>query len=260
MTCSIYRQRAVVTAFLGLILGACGGTPETSDDLGDLGAEIIKGVPTSRASGVVALIIGQGGLCTAEVIAPTVILTAAHCVHPSTAGVGTKFTVLTGSNLTKRATQGERLAVKEVHWNEKWNPHDLPGGHDIAVAILEKPTSIKPLRVNRRTLTAMLKGKSARIIGYGLNDGITKKGDGVKREARVKLNSLNHDFVQTGSASGARICNGDSGGPVLMTLGGVEQIVAVNSFGKAGCTDEANSTRTDADRDFLDRFVGAPDE
>jgi uncharacterized protein (TIGR03382 family) len=49
-------------------------------------------------------------------------------------------------------------------------------------------------------------------------------------------------------------CNGDSGGPAFMTLGGVEVIVGITSFGDSNCT-QGSDTRVDVFGTFVDTYV-----
>jgi secreted trypsin-like serine protease len=244
---------------IGLVAAAC-GAPERQSAIGSDTVEIVQGVPTTETPSVVALygtVEGRegGALCTATVVSPTVVLTAAHCVHPQMAGDNATFVVFTSHDITDPATRGTPLKVREVHYNPTWDPQNLPGGHDIAVAILEDPTDIAPMPVNLSPLTEDLRGAPARIIGYGLDDGIGQTGAGVKRHATVALNSWDEQLVNTGSWFGQTICNGDSGGPILMKINGVETVVGVNSFGLIFCLGEASSTRPDANLDFLDQYL-----
>lgn len=198
----------------------------------------------------------KGSLCTGTVISPTVVLTAAHCVHPDLAGADAVFSVLTAANLTDKTKPSPRLKVKSVHYDLAFNPKNVLEGHDIAVVILDAPTTLKPIAWNKTALPAALKGQPVRLVGYGLSDSFASTGAGVKREVTVKLNGFDDKFVKTGEVIPWRgICQGDSGGPVLMKIGGVETIVGVNSFGFLFCLFEANSTRVDTYKAFIEPYL-----
>jgi secreted trypsin-like serine protease len=260
-------MKKTLLALVMVLAAACGGNQRdaVNTEAGEYedsynSSEIIGGTPTTDLPAVVALY-GTvpdkegGALCTATIISKTVVLTAAHCVHPSTVGENAKFVIFTAADLTDPDKRGPGLPVKEVHFNEAWDPNNLTAGHDVAVAILAKPTKIKPMKVNRAALADSLTGATARIIGYGLDDGFNQTGAGIKRHAQVALNSFDDQFVKTGSWFGTTICNGDSGGPIITKIGNVDTVVGVNSFGFIYCLGEASSTRTDANNDFISRYV-----
>jgi secreted trypsin-like serine protease len=246
---------------LGLFLIACGGDLDTAappDDPGIMEA-IIGGTPTTGDPAIVALYAQKpgetkGSLCTAEIISPTVVLTAAHCVHPELVGAGAQFSVLTAANLTDPNKPSPRLAVKETHFDPQFSRTNITNGHDIGVAILAQPTTIQPIPFNRAALTSAMVGQPARIVGYGLNDGFQQKGAGIKRTATVKLNGYDDKLVRTGDWI-RRICSGDSGGPVLMKINGKETIVGVNSFGFIFCLGQGYSTRVDRYTSFIDKYL-----
>ncbi|WP_394836656.1 trypsin-like serine protease [Pendulispora rubella] len=73
--------------------------------------------------------------CSGEVISPTVILTAAHCVDSASLGADTVYTVVTGPNADD-ADEASRLEVLEVHAHPQWDPENIEAGYDIGVAIL----------------------------------------------------------------------------------------------------------------------------
>jgi secreted trypsin-like serine protease len=251
------KQTILVGALAVAMFGCATATSEEQVTKGE--NAIINGEETSDYPGVVALYgkkpgEDKGALCTAEVVSPTVILTAAHCVAPAVVGEGLVFNVLVGANLTDAAHPATKLPVKEVHWNEKFDAQQLQNGNDIAVAILAEPTTIKPIKINRGSISTS-DVTSARLVGYGLNDGFNQTGAGIKRTAEVPVSSIDDKFVVTGSWGGTTMCNGDSGGPVLADIGGELTIIGVNSFGFIYCLGTGSSTRVDSYLDFVDTYV-----
>jgi len=252
--------RHLSSAFLcgglvGLIVFAASGTgcaPTPPDDVSS--SAIVGGKTDTGDPSVVALSAStsQGGaLCTASVIAPTVLLTAAHCVLPSEVGPHATFVVLPSDDVNKDTT--EQLAVKETHYDPAFDIDQLQNGHDIAVVILEKPTTLTPLPVST-TSPASLVGKSVRLVGYGLGCAAAQTGAGVKRQVTTTVDSVDARLMQVGG-NGKDTCNGDSGGPALATIGGKETIVGITSFGDASCGSGGYDTRVDLYGAFLGKYL-----
>lgn len=248
----------------GLVAAVAGcAAPASDEGVSMTRSSIVGGTATTATPAVMALyglVPGAegGALCTATLINPRLLLTAAHCVATSTVGAGAEFSALIGADLNDAANRPLRLKVASVLWDEAFDSTAPQNGHDIGAAVLAEPiTDIAPLAFNLEALPASLTGTDVRLVGYGLNDGFGQTGAGLKREAVVKLNSFDTTLVQTGSFFGRTICSGDSGGPVFATLGGVETVIAVNSFGIAFCIGPASSTRVDAYRTFVEKAIAA---
>jgi secreted trypsin-like serine protease len=221
--------------------------------------EIIGGVEDRGDPAVVALYAREpdaegGSLCTATVISSTVVLTAAHCVHPDLVGEKAQFVVLTAWNLLDKENPSPQLEVEATHYDPEFSHKNLMNGHDIAVVILKQPTDLPPIAINRETLKAEWVTKPVRLIGYGLNTHFKREGAGIKRQATVKLKKVEEDFVVTGSFTKG-ICSGDSGGPILLTVDGVERVIGVNSFGFLFCVSSSRSTRVDQYLKFVDQYL-----
>jgi V8-like Glu-specific endopeptidase len=235
----------------------CGCGPPPEDAQAAESSPIIGGEPDPGDPSVVALF-GEGTegsfLCTGAVIAPTVILTAAHCVAAEETGAGARFVVLTGGNVNHSGR--ERLAVREVHANPRWRPQALAAGHDQGVVILEHATALAPLPYLHQPLAASAVGRMVRIVGYGLTSGTAGTGAGIKRQALTSLRAISDTLLEVGNAQRST-CNGDSGGPAFMTVGGVETIVGTTSFGNAQCTDGGYDARVDTDLAFIERYLPA---
>lgn len=235
---------------------ACGRvdepSPVTEENASVIGGETDTGDPSVVAVYAQQPGSGAGFLCTGSVIAPTVVLTAAHCVSPSETGRNATFTVLTSANVNRSG--GQQLAVREVHANPLWSARNLEGGHDQGIVILDEPTSLPPLPFNRQAVAAASVGKPLRIVGYGLDDGTRQTGAGVKRQVLTKLRSIQSMLIGVGDSRHGT-CNGDSGGPAFMKIDGVETIVGVTSYGNADCSDGGFDARVDTDLAFIDMYL-----
>lgn len=248
-------MKKVFVLLVTLVLCSCGTAPQVDE----VDQSIIGGVPTSGDPAVVAILgvkpgADAGSLCTGTVISPTVILTAAHCVHPQLVGQGATYTVYTGSDLTDPNDRCPCLEVASTHHHPLFNANNPVAGYDIGIVVLAQPIDVTPVPYRVNPLTSDMTGKPVRIIGYGLNKGVKREGAGVKRVATVNLRSYNAKFVRTGQW-GKGICNGDSGGPVLLKINGKETVIGVNSFGNMFCFGQSSSGRVDIYSNFIQQYL-----
>jgi secreted trypsin-like serine protease len=203
----------------------------------------------------------QGGaLCTGEVISPHVVLTAAHCTGGEDPTVtNAVWRVYLGNDLSK-ATAADLLPVKAAHYNSKFDVNNLPAGNDVGVAIMQNalPTTITPLPYNRASMDSGFDGKPVRLVGYGLDNGTAQTGAGIKRTTTTALTDHTALLLHFGDGT-HETCNGDSGGPALMTVGGKETIVGLTSYGDVACAMGGYDTRVDSMTAWIDGYVQQAD-
>lgn len=259
-TASVFPSSWLVRALALSLIAAC-APPEDSESIDEVDNSIIGGTPTTGDPAVVALFAQRpgstsGSLCTSTLVSPTVLLTAAHCVHPSLVGSGVRFSAILDPVLR---TATRRVAVRQVHWHSSFNPSNPFAGNDIAVAILASPlNNITAIPVNTTVLGPGNVGQSARLVGYGNNNGALGTGSGTKRVVTTQIVRVSAGLVQIGR-TGAGTCQGDSGGPAFGTLGagGRERVFGITSFGQRGCGGAGSFTRVDRHGAFLGRFLPA---
>jgi len=249
--------------FLTISLAACSAQPPAATT----SQAIINGTLDDGDPNIVlvfAQVPGQssGSLCTGEVISPHVVLTAAHCMAPSTVGAGAEFVVFTGSMLPASGPPpaDQLLKVTESHYVPTffYNPMTGADQDDVGVLILAQPTTIAPLPFNHFNLTAGDKGADVRIVGYGLTDGNDTQGTtaGTKHEAPTKLFDFQPQTLTLYDGQHSN-CEGDSGGPALVMLDGKERIAGVTQVGYVKCpvVMASTDTRVDAYASFIDGYV-----
>ena len=257
-------NRCALFALLPLLIPACAGPSAAPDAVGEAAAPIFGGTKATGDPAVVLLVscpLDESTLdtCTAALIAPTVLVTAAHCVDPGTHG-GHAFGVFTGPDASAYANitqlKPELAKVKSVHVHPEYDTAP-PFRADIAVVVLDQPITAAPLPINRSALSPSLVGGAERIVGYGqVQYG---KYNVIKHEASTVVASIGPvDTVVVGDLK-HRSCIGDSGGPALVKIDGVETIVGVDSYAEtSGCLEAASYRRMDVYTAFLDQYAPPP--
>jgi V8-like Glu-specific endopeptidase len=182
-------------------------------------------------------------VCSGSLIAPTVFLTAAHCVGDI-------------EGLPALVSFDQRYVAASspvVHGKAVPNPgFGSPGAdtHDIAVVLLDSPVTDSGYAqlpaLNR--LAAVAKKHPLTVVGYGANGFL--KGGGhpvpdfrlVRSYGESRVSKVEKSGFNLRMASG--ICFGDSGGPVL--LGSSDVLVGINSFvNNSQCAGNAFGYRVD---------------
>ena len=247
----------------------------------------------------VALIAGYDDLgfyysCTGTLIAPAVVVTAAHCLPGSSflAPIGKLRIAVSfddsypiGTNQFGDYPVLTRTLTGKTYMHplaDASRPFDaIQVSYDLGVIVLSKPASSlypgltpSPLPTNGLLADLANKNKDFLLVGFGggypvhplhvdFNDLTDFTIDWKRRQATVHMQSLAEpNAVQVhgspnsnpNSQGGATSCHGDSGGPLF--YGGT--VVAVNSG--SDCAHYSYGARLDTPiaRDFLGQFVAVP--
>ena len=240
-------------AVLALLAGC------TSPEWSTTSAEVVGGELTSPGEfpGVGALMYDMGGGppqfgCTGTLIAPTVVLTAAHCLDPALVGGNVPgFTLALDTFATPTVVPGAMAIPHEQFDLEMLPPGGFAETFDIGLVVLAQPiTEVAPIPMPRPTdAPALVAGLQMQIAGYGATDA-QGNGGGVMFDATTAMISLDTTELQVGmGAPQPQNCYGDSGGPGFATVGGVRRVIGVvsRSFDDGpDCNAGGIDTRVDA--------------
>ncbi|AUX44251.1 uncharacterized protein SOCE26_057150 [Sorangium cellulosum] len=242
------RTRALVLVAAG-VAGGCADAGEPAT--GDAPAAITEGTPTDGDPAVAALrarraLCPQGHgvetFCSAVLVAPRVLLTAAHCLSSRRAE---EMEAYFGANV---ALPGYHARIVEAHPHPAYDPDTRQ--NDIALLLLAAPPPVLPVALRQAPLEAGAVGQTIRIVGFGAS---FEDGDpGAKQTGTAVITSVDATTFQT--APGPSLaCSGDSGGPALLVEDGVEQAFGIARSGDAACDGFGVHTRIDV---YLEEFVG----
>ena len=216
------------------------------------------GAPSTEgiARSVVTIVGSRSNFCTGALIAPRVVLTAAHCVQP---GADYRIVEYGGGQPTLQGIKS--IAIHPGFRMEAMSAHRATA--DVALLQLEAPPKGKvAAALGAPTIPVMVGGRFT-IAGIG----VTVRGDG-KSGGTIRVAGLIVagkpgtlqirlvDPVGQGTREGLGACTGDSGAPVFEDKQSGPAIVGVVSWstgpnGSAGCGGMTGVTPLTLYRDWI---------
>ena len=180
-------MRYIATITLALCVSACGGWKDESYTVGSVCQAVTEGDPIPEGGERSTVWVGCPGCCTGTYIAPTVVLTAAHCGTPDSVGLG------------ERASANVVLHVVHPDYEVYYK------GNDMQLLFLDRELD--------REIATLGAGEYglALIQGYGVQrDGTA--GELMQGTTEVRRFISNPAGIEIGP--GPDGCFGDSGGPL----------------------------------------------
>jgi secreted trypsin-like serine protease len=229
--------------------------------LSALPAHAIVGGGSPSAEGVdrsVVTIVGsRGNFCSGALVAPKLVLTAAHCVQPG----ATYKIVEYGADRQPQLQDVQKIAVHPAFNMQAMTAHRATA--DVALLQLVAPPKEKSPAVLAAPQLPIASGSRFTIAGIGVtirgegSSGGTVRAAGLVATGRPGTLQIRLvDPAGQGLREGLGACTGDSGGPVFEDRPGGPAIIGVISWstgpnGSAGCGGLTGVTPLTLYRDWI---------
>jgi MYXO-CTERM domain-containing protein len=246
-----------------------GGPP--SDGLGQRRSPIISGTLDTTRQSVIALLRVNGGQiigeCSGTVVAVDkatstgYVLTAAHCVQPEKQGdptpLASEYLVAQGNDYATKGTVYYPVQDYKIHPSYALfvvgSPYDF-AMVKFAGANPAKTPSTPPISAAEDNLAV---SSPITAVGFGVTVGDQSQGNTLRWYIDKPLWSIT-PFKLGMNEAGGGICFGDSGGPWMTVVNGVEKIAGVSSYVEGQCNGNAYAGRVSLiTDDFILPYINA---
>jgi hypothetical protein len=282
------KRFGVAVSLLSLV--GCAAADESSEPEGELGvseAGIVRADSEGGRDSAVAVIgrtiFGGNRYCSGVLVAPRVVITAAHCLSD----IVDRTIVYWGADVMADKAEFDAEDDPSKPWTvaESWEQHPdyVPDLHypDLAVVYLPRSLPFAPAELGRFRLRDRDIGTEMKVVGWGASRALTPdisvvEGMGIQRRAKIPFlgSPTEADFVPEdpnnglfvprirehlakfdGTAPESNTCAGDSGAPIFAKRHNRSYVVAINFFTGLSCEGYSMATRVEPFLDYFDAAI-----
>lgn len=243
-----YQKKTAVLAMLTFII-ACAPAPknELALEVSSTSAHIIGGsdvvslAEPAAQSTVIIYDTASKSLCTGSLLGNNLVLTAAHCLGQDPR----KAVIIFALNIAKANQTMARPVVGAIAHSLFAQARGRRTA-DVGDIALIKYQGTTPVGYRPATLlpnvSVLRNGIPTVIAGYGMSDGITKRGSGTLRHTVTTIANTRFatSEVQVEQRQGRGACHGDSGGPAFVVANGIYYLWGITSRGSQDPKDQCN--------------------